>query len=504
METMQVPDRPATDAEVGQLMARLHVQVGVTNGLGVAVLALSLQLFDPPAAEQIDPGDAVWALGLVVPLYGLGEWGSVRLIGPLLRWLRQGSAGEPAPRDVQRRLLALPALRAVMLLGLWLAGAGGLATAHVALGPEEPVRAFVATFVGVAIAGVTVSTLSFLIDQRLLAPWYGRFLAGDDPTRLGVVSSKVRRRLLITSVLGGLVPMLFIGGAVSERLDDPGGVGQLEAIVWFLIAVGVGVGSLLALLIRDSIVRPLEHIRRAAERVRAGDLSVAVPVESADELGELSVAFNAMVEGLRERRQLEDMFGRHVGAAVAERALREGIVLGGERRTVTVLLIDLTGFTELAERNDAEAVVDTLNRVFAVVVREVTDRGGLVNKFMGDAVLAVFGAPLGDPDHADHAVDAARAIAASLAREGVGFGIGVSTGPVVAGNVGAEQRFEYTVVGDAVNEAARLQELTRERGVSVLMSGRTAAALGAPDGLVTLDPAQLRGRTEPTDVYGLA
>ncbi len=174
-----------------------------------------------------------------------------------------------------------------------------------------------------------------------------------------------------------------------------------------------------------------------------------------------------------------------------------------ERRTASVLFLDLAGFTRLAEDLPPESVVDVLNRMFEIVISEVDSRQGLVNKFMGDAVLAVFGAPLDEPDHARHAVDAARAIAVGLTAEGVQFGIGISTGNVVAGNVGAARRFEYTVVGDAVNEAARLQELTRDRVETVLVSGRTVEALGRRDGLTPLGTVELRGRSTPTTLYGM-
>lgn len=493
---------PVSGREIRQLVSRLRLEVGVTNALGAGVLIIGAALFDPPTGEDSGLGAAAaWSLLVVVPVVGLGIWASNRLVRPIVDWLRQDTRGRAAPDRIQRLVLAHPALEAAILMVLWGLAALGLATAEVLIGTEDPVREFLTTLVGTGVAGIVVSTLSFLAVQRVLGPWYERFFAGDDPTRHAMPSTRVRRRLVLVSVLGGAVPLLLVGAAVSDRLANPGDVGQLEGIVWFLVGAGVLAGLSLTVSVRHSITRPLEAIRRAADSVRAGDLSVRVPVEAPDELGELAVAFNAMVEGLRERRRLQDLYGRQVGDAVAGKVLEEGVTFQGERRVASVLFLDLAGFSRLGEELPPERVVELLNRVFSVVVEEVDARDGLVNKFMGDAVLAVFGAPLDDPGHARHAVEAACAVAAALEREGVGFGIGVSTGPVVAAHVGTESRFEYTVVGDAVNEAARLQELTRAREVNVLVSGATAAAMGAGDALTRLDSVSLRGRTRPTDLY---
>ncbi|HLG01273.1 MAG TPA: adenylate/guanylate cyclase domain-containing protein [Acidimicrobiia bacterium] len=496
---------PATEAEVRHFVKRLRLEVGVTNLAGGAVLVVGSVLFDPPAPQDTgDVAGGLFALLVVVVVWLAGLWGSHRLVAPLAEWLRGGEAGVPAPPTVQRRVLAHPGLQALMLLALWTTAAFSLAVIDALVDVEDRTREFVRTLAGIGVAGVVVSTLSFLADQRILGPWYSRFFAGEDPTRLDVPSTRVRRRLLVMFSLGTAVPLAIIGGVVTERLNTPGGVGQLEAIVWFLVTVSLAASLYLTLAIRQSIIRPLELIQTAADRVRLGDLSVAVPVESADEFGELAMAFNAMVDGLRERQRVEDLFGRNVGPAVAERLLAsEGVTMGGERRIASVLFLDLAGFTTLTEERRPEEVVELLNRVFSVAVAEVDQRGGFVNKFLGDAALAIFGAPLDDPDHAVHAVEAAKAIGKHLDRLDVPYGIGLSTGRVLAGNVGAAERFEYTVIGDAVNEAERLQELTRTRGVAILISGATVGALSDPSGLVAVGREHLRGRSAATEVYGV-
>ena len=144
----------------------------------------------------------------------------------------------------------------------------------------------------------------------------------------------------------------------------------------------------------------------ALERVRQGDLSVEVPVDDAGEIGQLEAGFNEMVTGLRERRRLEDIFGRHVGTEVARRAMDDGAGLGGEQRVVSVLFVDLIGSTALAATRPAAEVVELLNALFECVVGATDAEGGWVNKFEGDAALCVFGAPADQPDHAARALRA--------------------------------------------------------------------------------------------------
>ena len=181
-----------------------------------------------------------------------------------------------------------------------------------------------------------------------------------------------------------------------------------------------------------------------------------------------------MVAGLRERDRVRDLFGRHVGEEVARSALggRSDGEMGGELRHAAILFVDVVGSTAFAATRDPHDVVETLNRFFEIVVEVVTMHGGWINKFEGDAALCVFGAPTEHPDAAGAALGAARELARRLATEldGLGAAIGLSAGEVVAGNVGAAQRYEYTVIGDPVNEAARLTELAKSRPSGVLAS----------------------------------
>jgi adenylate cyclase len=251
----------------------------------------------------------------------------------------------------------------------------------------------------------------------------------------------------------------------------------------------------------------LRQLRQAIGSVQQGSLDVSVAVDDGGEVGLLQAGFNQMVAGLRERRQLEDLFGRHVGSEVARQAVDRGVRLGGERRDVGVLFVDLLGSTALAQSHPAEQVVELLNRFFETVVRVVDSEGGWVNKFHGDGALCVFGAPVDQPDHAARALRAARTIrrellALSATVPGLDAAVGVAAGPAVAGNIGSEQRYEYTVIGDPVNEAARLSDEAKQRLGRVLASDEAVSRAGDEGRRwLVADEMLLRGRTHPTLVY---
>jgi adenylate cyclase len=241
--------------------------------------------------------------------------------------------------------------------------------------------------------------------------------------------------------------------------------------------------------------------------VTAGDLDVSVDVVDASEVGLIQAGFNHMMMGLRERVRLRDLFGRHVGEDVARQALERGVELGGELREASAVFIDLVGSTALAATRSPTEVVIMLNDLFHVVVQAAEAEGGLVNKFEGDAALCIFGAPVTSPNHAAGALRAARALRHEIVElqkkhPELDAGIGVSTGTMLAGNVGAERRYEYTVIGDPVNEAARLTEQAKKREARVLASEAAVRASGDEAARWReVDVIELRGRSQPTRVF---
>lgn len=351
--------------------------------------------------------------------------------------------------------------------------------------------------------GETTCALGYLVYERALRPITAKALAARPAD--GMVAPGVRLRLTMAWLLGTGVPLigvLVLGFAAAFGWSHHSK--YVGAAVLFLALVATVTGSLATFLAARAIADPVSGVRDGLERIARGDLEVNVPVDDASEVGQLQAGFNRMAEGLRERQRIRDLFGRHVGEDVARAALSEGVRLGGEEREVAALFVDLVGSTSLALAIPPTEVVRVLNRFFRVVIEVTESAGGLVNKFEGDAALCVFGAPVARLDSATDALSTARKLAARLGRElpEVDFGIGVSAGVAVAGNVGAESRLEYTVIGDPVNEAARLAELAKQRPERVLASSAAldrADAAEAEAWSVT-ESEVLRGRLAPTQL----
>ena len=270
-----------------------------------------------------------------------------------------------------------------------------------------------------------------------------------------------------------------------------------------LTTVSVALSLRALILVSRSISDPLNDVVEAMAEVEHGHIGKTVDVYEQSEIGRLQHGFNRMVAGLTERDRLRDLFGRHVGPDVARLAVEADESLSGEVRDVAVLFIDLAGSTQLPASRTPQEVADVLNDFFRIVVAAVDAHGGLINKFQGDAALAVFGAPIIADGAAASALSTARMLAANLRTlPVVDFGIGVSAGAVFAGNIGAENRYEYTVIGDPVNEAARLADIAKST------PGRTVASSAAID-RATEDEREnwakdgavvLRGRSEPTRI----
>lgn len=357
----------------------------------------------------------------------------------------------------------------------------------------------------VAIGGVTTCALSYLLVERMLRPAAARVLSGRPPRRRRLVTGVMLRSVGFW-VLGTAVPLagLMLAGLVALSFQDSSPT-QLAVTMLVLGGTAIGSGLLTTIGAARAIADPVLTVRRALARVQDGDLGVHVPVYDNTELGQLQAGTNQMVEGLRERERLRDLFGRHVGRDVAEAAAARSheVRLGGEVRPVAVLFVDLVGSTTMAARRPPEEVVALLNRFFGVVLECVEQTGGWINKFEGDAALAIFGAPLDLDDAPAAALSAARRLGERLAAEmpEIEAGVGVSAGDAVAGNLGDPRRYEYTVIGDPVNEAARLTELAKSAPGRVVAAARAVDAAGPEaDHWRAGEPVTLRGRDDPTGV----
>jgi class 3 adenylate cyclase len=272
------------------------------------------------------------------------------------------------------------------------------------------------------------------------------------------------------------------------------------------VVVSATISMGLTLLLARSVLDQIDALRRVTERIGANERGVRAPVLTTDESGALAASFNEMVAGLEERERLREAFGAFVDPEVVDRVLEQGTTdLEGEEVEVSVLFLDIRGFTALAERSTAREVVGRLNAFYATIVPVLERHGGHANKFIGDGLLGVFGAPERLPDHADRAVLAALDIARTVAEtygDELRIGIGINSGPVLAGTVGGGGHVEFTVIGDAVNTAARVEDVTKLTGDEVLITEATRDLLVLPfRGFEERPTVALKGKSERVRLY---
>jgi adenylate cyclase len=488
-------------AATWQVRAGLGLGLSLSNAIGIAVVYL-LSIFVIPMTDAdrdflLEPSNLLLAAAYVVVFGSIGTFQAWRVLHPVVVMLRP----DDEPGDDDRRAVLAAPRRIFLFQGfLW-----GVASVLILL---QFLRysfdlAF-SIFLVVALAGWTTTSLTYLLSERVLRPVARRVLQGGFPERMWVRSVASRTMFAWALGTGATVLGIVFTGAIA--LIDRGAttVPQLAVTVVVLGGIVLLVGGMSSLVAAQASSEPIASLREAVAKVEEGDLDVKVPIYDSTEIGLLQAGFNQMVEGLREREEMRDIFGRHVGTDVAKAALDGGAKLGGEVREVAVLFVDIVGSTGLAENEDPEQVVGLLNRFFEIVIDVVHEHEGWINKFAGDAALAIWGAPSGMDDQSTSALRAARVLTTRLVEEipELRAGIGVSCGRVLAGNVGASERFEYTVIGDPVNEAARLTDEAKK--VSSLVVANQALVSDA-DGdearhWCELDPLKLRGRSQQTRV----
>ncbi|MFI5782820.1 adenylate/guanylate cyclase domain-containing protein [Nocardia sp. NPDC051570] len=498
-------DDSVWDAVTSAFADRRGLRVAITaNGIGFVLIAVQVCALSMPWAGGKSDFEhdvvflctiaaAYFVVAVTIAVYR-GERRAARAFG----WVHRRR--EPTARE---RALTLNFARVEALDEVvgWLIGAllfGALFTVR-----GYPVLYGVRVGIVVALGGLTVGAVSFLLLEMVARPVLQVVLSGEVAPAGAVLG--LRRRLLLGWTLGAGIPLVMLGTAAIG--DENTGRTGLPVSLGLIAAVGILVGLAVTFAMARSLIEPLTDLQAAQRRVQAGDLAVQVAVDDSGELGHLQAGFNHMVAGLRERKRLHDLFDRHVGTQVARFALAEGARVGGERRQASVLFVDVIGSTAMAQRLAPEAVVTVLNDVFAAVVRCVGAEGGWVNKFEGDAALCVFGPPAEHTGHAAAVLRAARALRFKLValaerHPGLDTAIGVSSGMVVAGNIGAEDRYEYTVIGDAVNEAARLTEQAKTVPERVLAGENTIAdAADESSWWRPYEAMKLRGRSTPTETF---
>ena len=290
---------------------------------------------------------------------------------------------------------------------------------------------------------------------------------------------------------------------------------RLERTYLFLALAGLLISVALGIWIARSVSRPVLQLAEGTRKIGAGDYSHRIEVRTEDEIGLLAGAFNHMSEGLAERDQVRDLLGKVVSPAVAAELLRKDVTLGGEEREVTILFSDLRSFTSMCEARSAQEMLGVLNHYFTRMSDIVEAHRGVVDKYVGDAMMALFGAPLAGPDDPDCAMASALEMSEALdelnlewqaeGRHPLSMGIGINTDVVVAGNMGSQTRLNYTVIGDGVNLASRLESLTKrpEYGARIIISQFTLERAKGRYRTRLLGEVAVKGKQRPTEIYAL-
>ena len=453
-----------------------------------------------------DQGDFWIVAGISLGLTGLtvaiAMFRIVRRLRPVRDWIA-GPRTDPAESTLAWTTavgLPLAVLRSdgfLPVLGVALPGSIA-AVAIFELSPLSFLPIFAAGLVAISYSGVLhyfaleTGMRPVLMDiNRSVSPQMRRE-ARAIPLRLKLLAT-----LPTINIITALVASALSGG-------EAGGGRDLGVDVLVATAVAFTISFELTVLLSKSIMRPIGDLESGMEAVRAGNYEVSVPVTTVDELGELSAAFNQMAAGLAEREKIREAFGTYLDEDVAKYILSDSFSPEGFEVDVSVLFCDVRDFTSFASEARASDVVARLNELFEAVVPIISRHGGHVDKFVGDGLLAVFGAPEVFSDHADRAVRAAVEMACLVNHDRPGalrVGVGVNSGRVVAGSIGGAGRLNFSVIGDAVNVAARVEAATRELGEEVLITDTTRSLLSETVEVASRGAQKLRGKNEPVQLW---
>ncbi|MCA9189457.1 MAG: adenylate/guanylate cyclase domain-containing protein [Pirellulaceae bacterium] len=347
---------------------------------------------------------------------------------------------------------------------------------------------------------------SEIIIQRLLFPVLFQDAKPSD-TAGGVALSLTGRGLMwaFSAVICPVVSLLLLAlNPDPTHHEEP-------VIVLWVGGAAIVFGVFSAWLLGNWISQPVRRLRDASRRVSHGDLDFSIELLRADEFGPLIDEFNRMLRELKEKEQLQETFGLHVGRQAALQILQRDPGLGGTQQNVTIMFADLRGFTARCNNSSAEEAVRILNEFFSAMVEVIDQHRGMVNKFLGDGLMAIFGVGSPDANHAQLALDAGKEMVRRTQflsnqlvlaeNRPLQVGIGIHTGTAVVGSIGSPRRMEYTAIGDTVNTASRVESLTKQLSVPLLITAHTYRNLSDHAGLFACPPQQVKGIAEPVEVY---
>lgn len=362
----------------------------------------------------------------------------------------------------------------------------------------------------------------FLLEhviQKYLAPIF--FPLGQLSATKGAIKGRIGVKLIALVLSSGILPfgaiLLTIKGSSEvvemglrsprEMLERLQAYLAVETLIFIILATGF------TLLFATNLTRSIQDILATLKKVRKGDFSGQVKVTSNDEIGFTGDAINSMIEGLKERDAIKELFGRYVTNEIRDEILAGRIKLGGELKEVTLVFSDLRDFTPMVETHSPKEVVGIINGYFHQMAEAITQHKGLVLQYVGDEIEAVFGAPLPLLNHADQAVAAALSMRKRLEQYNqtlvakgllpLRHGIGIHTGLALAANIGSPDRLSYALVGDAVNLASRISDLTKKFGTDIIISADTQKELSHTPKLRSLPVVQVKGKSQAVEVFAL-
>jgi adenylate cyclase len=456
-----------------------------------------------------------WAIilyNVVVFPIGIALWiKTVYSLRPAFRALCAGESVEAETlRQSRRRLIHLPLWGASLSAIAWLLFIPTFFVSMLtAQDPLDPVLYWHMPISLIVSAAIAITHSYFLIELAShwgLFPMFFRGVRADLFPGATVISLRIRG--LLWAISAGICPigsLILLSFAPPAAGDDPR---------WFALLVGsIGIvfGLFTAIMMSGLVARPVDVLRSAAQEVARGRLDVQVSLPRADEFGLLASEFNRMIEEIKDKERLRQTFGLHVGRAAAAEILARDPGLGGIEKEITVMFVDIRAFTARTAAATAPQIVRELNEFLRVMVHVVEEEhGGMINKFLGDGFMALFGVSRSE-QHAAEAVRAGTAMLgalndlnARLAQEGrdpLRIGIGIHTGVAIVGSIGSPERLEFTAIGNTVNLAARLEQLTKNLGVSLVASEATVTQLSTPDGMTPHPPQEIRGMQGSMVVY---
>ncbi|MBL8673653.1 MAG: HAMP domain-containing protein [Rhodospirillales bacterium] len=487
----------AADVEARRLTRRYYLAMSTVFFVDVAITAIFSAVHRAPGLFALNA-----AIDMVV-LLGLNLLGARALFAPIRAFL----AGKRPFDRIERDLTQLPLKSAV-----WVMGLSALVFAERLLLP----RILGATSSGVplstwldVVVTFTVQTLfHFVLTYFLVSGYLARLcraIFDRHGRNMTLFFGSFTLKAGVALVFSSVGPLALVAADVysyeGARLHQEAAVDLLASLIGLPITI---------YWVSRSLAAPLRRLDAGIGRVADGDLSARLPATSNDEVGRVTAEFNRMVEGLGERQRIRETFGKYVSESVASALLRgsgDGRLIA-ETRTATVLFTDIEGFTGIAEWLPADDLVAAINEYLALILEPIQRHGGVVNGFIGDGLMASFNLPLANDDHAAAAVAAAieiERLVADRTFSGVAFAtrIGVNTGEVIGGTVGAGDRLGYTLLGDAVNTAARLEQLNKEHGTRILVAGSTRDLCGDRFAFRGLGAVSLRGRAGSALVYAI-